>query len=364
MGMTPKERILSVINGEQPDKTPVCVHEALLPQHPGGWCKRLQKRGLGIIRTVGFYKPNWLSFIQPDPGLPDVKYTKTEYLEKGIWKYRQTYETPVGSITGVLMANPTANVVINPTPEEYFIKQPPDWRVVNYIIKGTVDNLAPRYKSFERSEDSLGDDGITHTFILYTAWQRAWIELAGPERAVIDFHEQPDEVQEYIDLIKRLHTRLAQFAAECPAKFIDIADNISDMTSPRYYREYCLPIYEIYSKQLEGTGKVLGVHMDGRLGNLRKEIAETPIDIIESYTVPPTGDISLAEARAIWPDKMIFMNTASHLAWAEPGEVRDFYEALAEEWGSKKGLLLELVEGLPVETVEAHMSAALDAFGY
>jgi hypothetical protein len=58
------------------------------------------------------------------------------------------------------------------------------------------------------------------------------------------------------------------------------------------------------------------------------------------------------------------MNTASHLAWAEPKEVREFYEALAEEWGSKKGLLLELSEELPLETVEAHMSAAMDAFGY
>ena len=32
--------------------------------------------------------------------------------------------------------------------------------------------------------------------------------------------------------------------------------------------------------------------------------------------------------------------------------------------GSKKGLLLELTEQLPLETAEAHMSAALDAFGY
>ena len=104
--------------------------------------------------------------------------------------------------------------------------------------------------------------------------------------------------------------------------------------------------------------------MDGRLGNLRKEIAETPLDVLESFSVPPTGDVSLAEVRKIWPDKTVFMNTASHLAWAEPEEVRTFYEALAQEWGSKNGLLLELSEELPPETVGAHMSAAMDAFGY
>ncbi len=365
MSMTPKERILAVLNGEEPDKTPVCVYAQMLSQYPGGWYQRLKKRGLGLIRPGGFFKPVWaLTAGRPNPRLPNVKYTLTEYVDKGVWKSRQTFETPVGSVSGVWMANPIAHASFVETPEEYLIKQPSDWRVINYIIKGILDRLTPSYKSFSRAEDEVVDDGVTIIFLGYTAWQRAWIELAGPERAVIDFHEQSDEVQEYIDLHKRWHTRLAEFAAGSPAKFVDIGENISDMTSPNYYREYCKPIYEIYSKQLEGTGKVLGVHMDGRLGNLKKEIAETPINIIESFAVPPTGDVSLAEVRAIWPDKMIFMNTASHLAWAEPAEVREFYEALAEEWGSKKGLLLELSEQLPMEKVETHMSAALDAFGY
>ena len=98
---------------------------------------------------------------------------------------------------------------------------------------------------------------------------------------------------------KCLHTRISEFAAECPCKFINIGDNITDTVSPDYYRKYCLPIYEIYSTQLEGTGKLLGVHMDGLLGTLRKEIAESPISVIESFTVPPAGVISLAEARKI-----------------------------------------------------------------
>ena len=365
MSMTPRERILAVLNGEEPDKTPVCTGEPQLNQLPGERQQRLKERGLGILRTAGFFSPVWATQTgRPDPNLPDVKYTRTEYLENGIWKYRQTYETPVGSITGVLMRNPIADISAMATPEEYFVKQPSDWRAVNYIIKGILDNLVPRYGHFERAEEELGDDGIPYTFLGYTAWQRAWNELAGPERAIIDFHEQPEEIQEYTELVKRWHTRLAELAAGCPAKFIDIGENISDMTSPKYYREYCLPIYEIYSKQLEGTGKVLGVHMDGRLGNLRKEVAETPINIVESFSVPPTGDVSLAEVRKIWPDKMIFMNTAAHLAWAGMAEVKKFYEALAEEWGSKKGLLLELSEQLPLETLEAHMSAAMDAFGY
>jgi hypothetical protein len=365
MRVTTRERLMAAFNGEEPDKTPVCIHQQMLAQYPGGWYRRLKERGLGLIRPAGFYRPVWaLTAARHNPHLPDVTYKRVDYSEKGVWKCRLSYDTPVGSISSVWMANPVAHVTTIETPEQYFIKQPQDWRVVNYIIKGIIDRMGPSYKSFLRAEDEIGEDGVCILFLGYTAWQRAWIEIAGPERAVIDFHKQIEEVQEFIDLHRQWHSRIAEFAAESPAKFIDIGENISDMISPAYFREYCKSIYEVYAKKIEGTGKILGVHMDGRLGHLRKEIAETPINVIESYSVPPTGDVSLTEAKEIWPDKMLFMNTASHLAWAGPGEVREFYEALAGEWGSKKGILLELVEQLPPDKVELHMSAALDAFGY
>ncbi|MCK4782520.1 MAG: hypothetical protein KAV87_02135 [Desulfobacteraceae bacterium] len=367
MSMTPRERILAVYDGEEPDKIPVCTYEAFIRESPN-WAKKLQKRGLGVFRHAAISKPSsWLPiFWQPSSSRMDARYTINNYSEKGIRKYRLTWETPIGSITGVLASNPKdySELVTSPTPAEYPVKNPSDWRVINYFIKDMLDNLEPSYQEFEEAEKDIGDNGVTVAFNHLTAWQNAWIFLAGPERAVIDFHEQSNEVQEFIELVKLWNSRMAEIAAGSPAKFIDIAENITDMTSPTYYRKYCLPIYEIYSKQLKGTDKILGAHMDGRLGKLKKEIAESPLDVIESFSLPPTGDISPAEAKKIWPGKMLFMNTAPHMAWAKPEEVKKYYEDVAREWGSKKGLLLEFSELLPPETVEAHLSAAMDAFGY
>jgi len=363
MSMTPRERMLAVLKGEEPDKTPICVYGFFLAQTGPEWYWRLKKRGLALVRSSQFCKPQ-LVLEGAHPGFDDIRVTTIKYVEKGIYKSRYTYETPVGSITGVTAQDRKSDVTWGAAPEEYLIKQPADWWVVNHIIKEIIDNLVPSYELVERVKCELGEDGVTCAVVTHTAWQMAWMRLAGPERAAIDFHEQPDGVQEYIELQRRWHSRWAEFAAGCPAQWIFFADHISDMTSPKYYREYSLPIYEIFNKQLAGSGKTLTVHMDGRLGNLRKLIAETPIDAVESFSVPPTGDISLAEAKKIWPSKMIFMNTAAHMAWAKPAEVRSFYEGLADEWGGKKGLMLELVEQIPIQTVDAHMSAALDAFGY
>jgi len=362
--MTARERVMAVLSGEDPDKIPVCAFALLRTGFQGGWLRRLVKRGLGVIHWVPIHKPAYMHPLWVNPYLDDVKYTQTYYTEKGIIKYRQTFETPVGSITGVERVNPLDVPLVHAALEEAFVKEPSDWRVVNYIFKGMLDKLAPNYEEFQRAEDEVGDTGMCYGIVGKTPWQRAWIEMASLERAVIDFHERPEAIQEYIEIQKAFHARVAEMAAEFPAKFIDFADNISDMISPNYYREYCLPIYEMYSKVLEGTDKVLGCHMDGRLGSLKNEIARSPLKVIESFTVPPCGDVSLTEAKSLWPGKILFVNTAPHLAWVEPQEVRKGYKAIAEEWGSKRGILLELSEDLPLEKVEQHMSAVMDAFGY
>lgn len=362
-GMTFRERIMACLNGEEPDKIPVCAWSGLRMGSQGGWKRRLAARGLGIIDLVSLNTPAF-RIRQIDPHLEDVKYIQVHYVEKGLWKYRHSFETPVGTITGVIRINPTEADLRANAQEECFVKERSDWRVVNYIFKGMLNKLAPNYAYFERMEDELGDTGLTIGVVEKTPFQRAWVELATLERTLIDFDEQPEELQEYLEIQRQLHIRIAEITAASPAKFIDITDHVTDITPPKYYREYCMPFYEIYNKALKGTGKVLGSHMDGRFGHLKKEVNEAPFKVVESLTVPPVGDISLTEVKSIWPDKILFINTPPHLALAEAEEVRKGYIALAEEWGSKKGLLIEHSEDMPLEKVETHLSAALDVFGY
>jgi hypothetical protein len=364
MVMTARERIIALISDEEPDKIPVFAYDWLRVGSQGGWVRRLVNRGLGIIRFVPAYKPAYEHPYSINPFLPDVKYIKVHYTEKNVVKYRHTFETPVGSITGVIRINPFSLEVALGSQEEYFVKQPSDWRVVNYIFKGVRDKMTTNYEAFKREEDELGDTGLTFAFVEKTPYQKAWVELASPERAFIDFHEQPEELCEYIEIQRQIHTQIAEITAESPAKLVNIDDNITDMITPYYFREYCTRFYDIYSKVLEGTGKILASHLDGRLGHLKKEIAEAPLKVVESFTVPPTGEISLTEARLLWPDKLLFINTPPHLALAEPKEVREGYQAIGEEWGSKKGLLIEHSEEMPLEKVESHLSAAMDVFGY
>ena len=366
MSMTAREKVMAVLAGEEPDKIPVLVQLGLKTGSPGGWMRRLEKRGLGFFDYIEPFKPEGFRPPLSIPHLEDIKYTQIHYLEKGLVQFREIIETPIGSITDVVrFPTPEARILTSGTHEEYFVKEPSDWRVINYIFKGMLDKLVPDYEALERREDELGDRGIALVMPPErTPYQEAWARLASLERTVIDFAEQPEELQEYIEIQRQLHTRVAEILAESPAKFINIGEHITNTISPKYYREYCIPFYEIYSKALEGTGKVLGTHIDGLAGHLKKEIREAPFKVFDSFTVPPVGDVSLTEAKSVWPDKILFVNTPPHLAWAKPEEIRKGYEALIEEWGSKKGLLIEHCEEMPLEKVEPHLSVVMDVFGY
>ncbi len=366
MSMTARERITAFIHGEEPDKIPVFALDCLITGgQQGGWVRRLVKRGMGIIRLVFPYQPSYFHPISINPYLESVKYIQINYIEKGLAKCRHIFETPVGSVTCVTTKNPPSGEdYMSSATEEHFVKEVADWRVINYIFKEITNRLAPNYTAFERMEDELGETGITLGMVGKTPYQRAWVELATPERTVIDFKKKPDELQEFIEIQRKLHMRIAEIIAESPATYIDLCDHITNMIPPYYYRDYCNQFYEIYATAVQGTGKVLGAHHDGRFGHLKKEIAEGPLKVIESYTVPPTGDVSLAEAKKVWPDKLLWINCPPHLSLAEFKEVKEGYEAIADEWGSKRGLALGHYEEIPLAKLESHLSAAMDAFGY
>jgi hypothetical protein len=50
--MTARERIIAVLNGEKPDKTPIAAFDLLRIGSQGGWVWRLVKRGSACYRRI------------------------------------------------------------------------------------------------------------------------------------------------------------------------------------------------------------------------------------------------------------------------------------------------------------------------
>ena len=360
--MTPYERHLAVINGQEPDRVDVVFATGLRGGPNHGMLRRLTARGMGITHIVPPYKPMFFFDHMINPFVKEVSYSQTFFSQNGVWMIRHQYETPLGSVDSIVGINPDDNLLTH-SPQTHFVKEVSDWAVINFIFREMIDALVPNYEELRGDQEDLGQDGTTIAVVDKSPFQRAWIELASMERTALDFKEKPPEFLEYLDIQRRFHEKAAEITAGCSAQHVTLIDNITNIISPKYYREYCMPYYDIYAQALKGTGKKLAVHHDGLLRHIHKEIHDASFNILDSFTVPPTGDISLSEAKEFFPEKVLAVNLPPHLAFASKDELRAGYGQILDEHGSKC-LIIEHVEDLPEAVLENHLSAALDACGY
>ena len=114
---------------------------------------------------------------------------------------------------------------------------------------------------------------------------------------------------ELIELMNERMRHKVRMAASSRAVMVKLWENLSIETmGPEIYRRFLVPLYTQLFALLEGTGKGLHVHYDGKLRPVMKEIAALPFAGIDSLTGPPEGDLSAAEARSCWPRVFLWLH--------------------------------------------------------
>lgn len=195
--------------------------------------------------------------------------------------------------------------------EEYLVKCPEDYRVLRRAFEDvcyTADATA-----FLASEAKLADRGLTLGTLGWTPLRRTpllqvQIDFAGPERFALDLADRVPPLMDLLDFLAYLTLEKIREAAKTPARYLKLWENLSiDTLGLRAFREHVVPLYRRIVDILEPAGKRLLVHYDGKLRVIAGEIASVPLDI-DSFTPPPEGDMTVAEARTAWPDKFLWLH--------------------------------------------------------
>ena len=80
---------------------------------------------------------------------------------------------------------------------------------------------------------------------------------------------------------------------------------------------------------------------------ITRHIAAAPFHMIESLTEPPEGDMTYAQCRAAWPDKVFWGNINLENYYLPPDQLRQEVIAKRERAG-KRAFAFELSEDLPL----------------
>ena len=196
--------------------------------------------------------------------------------------------------------------------QEYLIKEANDYRIMRRAWQDTT--VLPWPDPFLESEARVGEGGISVGQLDRTPFQKIQIDYAGLERFSIDIATRLPELLDLIEIMNPVKLREFETALQSPARQIKLWENLTIETmGPRLYREHLVPLYQQIFAILDGSGKKLQVHYDGKLRIIAEDIQRLPFDGLDSVTPPPEGDMSTSEARQCWPDKFLWLHPT--LTW-------------------------------------------------
>jgi hypothetical protein len=277
--------------------------------------------------------------------------TETQAMSLGAVILRRTYSTPVGSIYLDEKRDPGVEQWhalrswrdVSPWQTERLIKGPEDYKVLKYIVENT--EYTPYYFPIEQAMDWVGDEGVVTDKLPHSPMQMLMIDWIGSEGGRFFTHhaKYPDLVDDLYRAISKSYEPLYEIAAKSPATVTLYGDNIDGvLVNPKLFQKYFIPEYEKEAEILHKHGKLLAVHMDGRLDVLKDLIAKTPLDIVEAFHPPPMCDLPLGEALSLWKDKVIWLGFPGSVYSLGPEAVKNHTLDLLREIGSGDRLVIEM----------------------
>ncbi|MFQ5923747.1 MAG: hypothetical protein ACE5M4_12975 [Anaerolineales bacterium] len=337
--MTRRERIMAATRKKRADRLPFFHYWR---HSQVGWAEReCRNRGMGI---------NWTrpSYVATMHGV-DVSETQAVSSEQAV--LRRTYSTPVGSIYLDERREPGVGEWhalrswrdVTPWQTDRLIKKPEDYEVLKYIVENT--EYAADYFPIEQAMDWLGDDGVVLDALPHSPMQMLMIDWIGSEGGRFFYHhaDYPDLVEDLYRAISKSREPMYEIAAKSPAPIALCGDNVDGfLVSPKLFQKYFMPEYEKQAKVLHEHGKLMAVHMDGRVGALKDLISKTPIDIIEALHPPPMGDLPIGEALSLWAGKVIWMGFPAAVYILGPEATKQHALDLLREVGSGDRLVVAM----------------------
>ena len=352
--MPPRERVEAVLLGRSPDMVPFTVYENHLPT-----CeveRNLRNDGLCIVqRYPSVYKERC-----PNVSQEQVYFTGDD----GHDRVRAIFRTPLGTLTSVgRMAPPgtsTLDLVMPWTTwrEERLFKRPEDYDPLEFLIRDR--EYTPNYEEFSAQGGMMGDDAIMRANIGYSPLQEIIYVLMGVERFAVEWADRRERLMCLYDALTEDRRKRYPLVAQSPALTVNYGGNISpEVVGRERFEQYILPHFDEAADVLHSHGKLLGVHFDANVQLLAPGIARSKIDYVEALTPSPGTDMTLEEAFATWPDKVLWINFPSPVHIEPISAIEETTRDLLRQAAPGDRLIVGITEDVPGDRWRENFTAIL-----
>ena len=355
--MTHKERLLTALNHEEPDRVPICAWytpeaEKRLLRHLGVDSERTETyKAAGGVVPILMEHDFLISWVGPCTGYyarPDREYTD----EWGIgWKW---FDYQFGAFTE-MVRHPLAG-----------IKDPSEFELPDF-------SREDRYHGARLLIDEYGEEYGIMGGLACTLFELAWY-LRGLEQVLVDIATNRDFFHAYLDKLMGWIEVAGRKFVQLGVDIVWIGDDFGAqnrmMISPALFREFFKPRYaRLFAEWKRINPRVkIAFHSDGYITPIIADLVEIGLDILNP--VQPKS-MDPAEVKRNFGDRLALWGTIDIqevMPFGTPEDVRNEIRLRVRTAGRGGGLILAPAHNIqaevPLENILAFYSAAKECGRY
>jgi uroporphyrinogen decarboxylase len=363
--MTSKERMVTAMRNEQPDRVPVSPDisnmipcrltgkpfwDVYFNQDPPLWRAYIE-----AVKHFGM--DGWFLYGAPDPAGHPKATREAKLVEKrpDRWIARITWHTPEGDLHEIFQY-PIAD---SESCTEKMIKDVErDWPKLKYIYH--LDNIGGT-GTFEQMKREAGDTcavggAVDYPLLPYGIMQG---ELMA---ATTLYYERPDLAEDYRRMFHAWQMARLERLLEAKPDFMLLHGSGSiTMQSPDIFDAFSLPSVIEMTRACKAAGVPTILHSCGKERHVVERCAErTVLDCINPLEEPPMGDCTLAEIKSTFGDKLALMgnlNTTVLMLTGTPEEVAAASRKAIDDAGAGGGFILSTGDQCGRDTPDENIRA-------
>jgi uroporphyrinogen decarboxylase len=317
--MDSRERLLTAIHNQKPDRLPCQVHSWMQ------YCLDTYLDGRDQFEAYAqFPGMDWVIYVSPrfadhpsDHANWGVKRIDLGRDASGNRSWREVIETPGGTLTRTEARN-----AFTTWTTEYLIRSEADFQLWDRYCPLPVEvDWTPVLKARAR----VGSRGIVRSgfygFGQGSPWQD-FCTLYGTQNAIMATFDQPDWVHHVLETLLRKKLAMIERAGPFALDLVETGGGAGSSTviSPRLHREFCLPYDRRQHTAFHAAGAKVVYLLCGGVMPLLETVASNGADGLETMTPPAMGgDCDLAAAVRRVGDKLFFIGGFDQNAGFEQG---------------------------------------------
>jgi hypothetical protein len=296
--MTSKERIIAALHGQPVDRIPFSPFLAYVWEY---FPAEVQEAGqLAFHHAIGA-DPLWrgatcaVKAIQPEG-------VERKVVEEGD-RLVTHVTTPVGAFRFAHAKSHDGNTTFC---VEHPLKTEADYKVRMWMEENTT--FERNHEAVEAHLEGQGREGLSLGQLVprcKSAYQDMVEFFVGTEALVYAQMDFPDTVRSLWEVMVENDLKAAKMSVESPYDyFLSFEDSSTQNYSPSQYDEFIGSEIGQWCDILKGAGKHYVQHACGHVAALTERMRDHGVFAIESLSPPPTGDLSIKDARAMVGDTM------------------------------------------------------------